>query len=773
MIFNINKYICFTFVLISSILYPHKIHSQNMVRLQGVVYDANTHNVVEAAHVAVINSLSATSSDSQGRFKTEIVPNKKTIVVVSHINYYKKEIPITDSILHVKYLTIELTPKTITISDVVITAGLYEQALEKITTPANLIIHREIVDQMYSNMTDLIASIPGFTQVWEYHSPIILRGLNSNRLIIMKDGNRRIGTFPGGYFGQDMNIYDTKKLEIIKGPSSVIYGSGAISGIINVISNEPFGNHKNSIQIHSGYGSNNNEFLELIKLCHKKQKYGISLNGKFRKTGQMTYGKGIVSDNSDVEDRDIALNTGYRFSDHHQVVFNANYHYGDWGKPRGFNGPEKAFTKIRNEEENFHTDVAYTYSLNKMIKSIHLNLYYDKGWRDYYQYKYSTVSGDLSSLDLVHYKDNYGGGRFYTILNVSKDNTLTAGIDGYVFRLDNPTDIYDYYNNRQGHIEGYSNAGQHNTGIFINDDWTIGKKIKMVTGIRYDIAEVVEGSHSNNTQRNEKRNAFSGNAGFVYSLNNFTHVSLNAGRAFRMPTAEELFTTIISCKGIKQGNPDLLPEYSWNFDLGVRGFAGLQKLKYDFALFYNLLESFINEAPVPNNAEIDFTYENTNATIMGGEFSLSYKMEDVFAPVNTLNLGASGAYVYGIDMARGNNEPLFGIPPFKVSLEADYRGSLTKKFISGYSLTLHLDYAAAQKRIAAIPEGTEGGPWGYIASDPYTILNVSMGLYANALPGYPKLRFIINNLLNTNYQPFGSYIPAMGRNFKIILSFHF
>jgi len=240
-----------------------------------------------------------------------------------------------------------------------------------------------------------------------------------------------------------------------------------------------------------------------------------------------------------------------------------------------------------------------------------------------------------------------------------------------------------------------------------------------------------------------------------------------------MPTTEELFTKIISCKGIKIGNPELLPEYSWNFDAGFRGFALNQKLKYDFALFYNLLEGFINEAPVANNPDIDFTYKNTDAKLMGGEMSASYGFNNVLKPSNTLNIGLGVAYVYGIDMSNKNNDPLFGMPPFKTTGEIDYRGLINKKWFTGYSLKLETEYAATQNRIASIPEGTEGGPWGYIPSDPHTVFNFSLGLNSNSLPGYPKLRFIVKNIFDTDYQPFGSYIPAMGRNAKIILSFQF
>lgn len=739
--------------------------------IQGIVVDKLSKEPVDFANISIKNSATGTTTDAKGRFNIAIEKEEQTIIVISHINYHKKEVVINDSMFSGN-VTIYLSAKEFQLSGVVVSAGLYEQPLDKLTKPADLILHKDIVDNMNSNMADVLNKTPGFTQVWEYHSPIILRGLNSNRLIIMKDGNRRIGTFPGGYFGQDMNIYDSRQIEIVKGPGSVIYGSGAISGIINLVSAEPFDKNKNSVQLSGGYGSNNNEFLELIKICHKRENFGISLNGKYRKTGEMVYGNGEVAENSNVEDRDVSLNTGYKFSDEHKIIVNANYHYGNWGKPRGFNGPTKRFTKVRNEEENFHVDFAYCYKPKRFVESVNLNLYYDNGWRDYYQYKYSIVSGKLSTLDLVHYRNNYGGGRLYTILNVSKKNKLTTGIDGYLFRLDNPVELFDYYNDTYGRASGLKNAGQQNIGAFVSDEWQIGEKWQVVSGIRFDLASVIEGKKNEENGRNEKRKAISGNTGFVYSPNNTTHISLNIGRAFRMPTTEELFARIISCKGIKVGNPDLQPEYSWNFDIGIRGKALKQRLKYDFALFYNILDGFINEAPA-KEVDFDFTLKNTDAMLMGGEFSIAYQFNKVFKPSNSLCLGTGAAYVYGIDLLNGKNAPLFGIPPFKLDAEIDYKGFINKKWITGYSIKFDMEYASPQNRVAKIPEGTDGGPWGYQPSDSHAVFNFAIGINSNSFLGFPKLRFMIKNIFNTNYQPFGSYIPAMGRNFKIILSFHF
>lgn len=740
--------------------------------VQGYVLDKETNEPVRYANISIKNTATGTTTDNNGYFEI-ITKNTDASIIISHINYHKQTVLMNDALLSDGF-TIYLEPKAVQITDVVVSAGLYEQSLDKITRSVGVISHPQLINKMNSNMIDILSSVPGFTQVWEYHSPIILRGLNSNRIVIMKDGNRRIGTFPGGYFAQDMNIYDAQRIEIIKGPGSVIYGSGAISGIINVISNQPFGEDKTRVKLISGYGSNNNEFLEMAKVCYKKKNFGISVNGKYRKTGNMIYGDGETAANSNVEDHDIAINTGYRISNKHTFLLNANYHYGDWGKPRGFNGPTKAFTKIRNKEENIHTDFSYSYTPGSFIESVNLSAYYDDGWRDYYKYKYSEVSGKLSSLDLVHYKSNYGGARFYSVLAFAPDNKLTIGADGYIFRLDNPTDVFDYYNDTEGIVEGYTDAGQQNYGVFINNEWQTTEKLRLVAGIRFDVAEVEEGESSDTIQRNENRNAVSGNFGMVFSPRKNIHLSFNAGRAFRMPTAEELFTTVISCKGTKVGNPDLEPEYSWNFDLGCRGVAAQNRFKYDIALFYNLMDDFINEAPDAENEDIDFSYTNTDAVIWGGEVSAYYRFNNVFKASNSLFAGAGASYVYGIDLpADDPDEPLFGIPPFKTTAGLNYKGTVNKNWLTGYSIKCEVEYAAAQNRIASVPEGTDGGPWGYEVSDAHTIFNISAALNSNTMTTCPKLRLIVNNVFNLDYQPFGSYIPAMGRNIKILLSLNF
>ena len=666
-------------------------------------------------------------------------------------------------------MVIDTTGKRpIKLEEVVVSASLYSQPVMRLERSATVVSIRQITDNMQSNMIDVLSRTPGFTQIWEYHSPIILRGMSSKRLIILQDGCRRIGNFPGGYFAQDMNVYGNRKLEIIKGAGSVIYGTGAISGIINVVNDIPLGEKKTSVDITTGYGSNNNEFLEVARVCHRDRKFSLNTNLKYRKTGDYLYGNGKVAKNTNVEDRDWGMNATYKFSGNHKLDLHANYHYGDWGKPRGFNGSDKAFTKIRNTDENAHTALNYTCRPGGVVEGVHIDAYYDYGTRDYYKYKHSIVTGDLASLELVHYKNNYGGIKLYSVVSLSDKNKLTAGTDGYVFTLDNPTDLFDYYNNTSGIKEGYSNAGQRSAGVFAENRWDCTEKLRIVAGLRYDRSTINEGSLAGNKEQKRELDAVSGNLGMVYTLKEDIYLSFNMGRAFRVPTAEELFTEVITCKGSKKGNPALKPEYGWNYDIGFRGRTSAGRLSWDLALFCNRMYGFITEVAGSPDSGVDFTYENTDARLMGGELSSSYRFDNVLKKSDNLLVSLSAAHVHGVDMFK-DNAPLFGMPPLNFTPGVKYHAFSASRYVKGYYLKLSARCTAEQNRVAEKPPKTGGGPWGYEPSASHVIIDMGMGLTLKGLPYNPKLRMVVNNLLNTNYHPWGSYVPAMGFNCKMVV----
>lgn len=660
--------------------------------------------------------------------------------------------------------------KEVRLSEVVVSALLYERPSLQLSKSVSIIDKSVVRENINSNFIDLLNNVAGFTQIWEYHSPIILRGMNSKRLLIMQNSCRKIGTFPGGYFAQDLNVYGSNKIEIIKGAGSVIYGSGAISGIINVINKAKFGDLKTTGKLSTGYGTNNGEYFGLLDICHRSRNLSIRLNSKYRKTDDYHFGGGDIAENSSVTDKDIGLCLAYKLDSSNTFFFNTNYHYGNWGKPRGFNGPTKYFTEIRNKEFNGHADIRYSYHRGGLLEDLSLNIFYDTGKRDYYKYKHSLITGDRTNLDLVHYKNQYGGGRLYSILNIIENIKLSVGADGYKFILDNPSEIVDYYNNTKGYRDNIKEAGQSTLGVFLTNEYLGLGDVKIVGGIRYDIATIEEGEENGKMGSHRNLNAVSGNISMVYSLSNNTFISFNIGRAFRIPTAEELFTQIISCKGVKKGNPNLKPEYGWDFDLGYRGSILEGRLSWDLALFYNKLEGYINEIGAPKGSGVDFTYENTNAKILGGEFSSTYSWINIFNSDDRIIANGSLSYVYGIDEYKGD-KPLFGIPPCKSRFSIQYKSKQVKSIIKSYNFKIESLLDFEQNRVPEIPKDSDVGPWGYLPSASHMIFNMSCGLSLNNLLLSPSIKLKINNILDTEYHPWGSYILGMGRNIKLMLVF--
>jgi len=442
-------------------------------KITGSIKDKITLAPIPLVNITIKNTELGTTTNESGAFLIVVPDSQSLVLLISHVNFMTQELEIQPDTFH-SPLHLLLTPKeAISLDEVIISSeNLDRLPLKNLTKGVELVSKNDIKSEMNSSIADVLNNVNGVSRVWEYHSPIILRGLSSDRLLIMKNSNRRISTLPGGYFGQDLNIYNARKIEVIKGPGSVIYGNGAISGIINIISPYPFGD-KNSIDFTTGYGSNNNEFLKVFNVAYGKEKYGINLNGRFRTTDDMKYGGGETALNSDVEDRDIAINMGYKISNQQDLLVNIDYHFGDWGKPRGFNGPDKRFTKIRVKEENFHANLIYRYEFDGFIDFLELNTFFDSGWSNFFQNRFSLVTEELTSRDIVHYTHDYGGGRLFSRLNITKNDKLTLGFDTYRFRMDSPTKLIDFYNNTTGEIFGNQGAGQDNLGVFTNNEWQI------------------------------------------------------------------------------------------------------------------------------------------------------------------------------------------------------------------------------------------------------------------------------------------------------------
>lgn len=631
-----------------------------------------------------------------------------------------------------------------------------------------------IEERIATSLIDVLEAVPGITKRAEYHSAIVLRGLGGKRLLVTRDGNRRMGSFPGGFMGQGVNIYDLAKIEVIKGPASVKYGPGAITGIINLESKSPFlqpGLHGRAF---GSYGSNNGESCVLMGLNWSNLDQAVSFSARYRDADDYRVGLGDISNNSAYREKD--LRAAYSYENNYALTLSAESELhlgGPWGRPVGFNGTNQM--RVYNPIDNtWHSSLSAVWKPERTLKRVEGSLYVDLERRQQIKDSYDTGTGALSYREDVRYRNWYAGWRGLTMLTASPGLELNLGTDGVIYRIASPTVLTDYFLQTTINNRVTDKSGVFMGGLFAEADFQpADERFKLRFGVRADASSIHEGT-VHDTLLTEGRSgrvlAWNGTAGVVFSPDKKVYWSIQVARSCRMPDATEMFVTTSGTDGMIYGNSSLTPEYGFNVDAGVRGNVG--PCTFDLSLFSNFLHDFISLEYWSNSGRrgINYTYLNVErARIYGAELALGARLLHVFHPDNRLIYSSSYVITRGDQLTNEAGwfvagQPLRNIPPFNTRQELMLRRMLT----SAASLYVGGDllFYATQHRIAPSSEG------GYV-SPSYTLFGASAGLTLRKGIHKYDLRLKGDNLADNNYRAFESLVPLMGRNIKFMITMDF
>ncbi|NPA34551.1 MAG: TonB-dependent receptor [Chlorobi bacterium] len=212
--------------------------AQNITNIIGRVLESGSGEPLPAAYVTLNDSIT-TITDAKGYFKAKLTCKQSYTVTVSYVGYetFKKSFSCRDTVI-----TVKLKPKQITFNPVVITATRHEQRLEKVPVSIE-VLSPQLIDQQPAVSLDNIVNTLSGVQVtmrqitirgasgWAY-------GVGSRTLPVLDDlplsppeaSDMRWFLFPEGLID---------RVEILKGASSALYGSGAMDGIVHVTLKEP------------------------------------------------------------------------------------------------------------------------------------------------------------------------------------------------------------------------------------------------------------------------------------------------------------------------------------------------------------------------------------------------------------------------------------------------------------------------------------------------------------------------------------------------------
>ena len=714
------------------------------VEINGEVLNLEGKPVVEAV-VLHRQSGNKVLTDEKGLFTLTIPDEEKIRLEIIHPDYIEQEIVLTSQELSRK-VTVRLIPYIMQREEIVVTALRYPESSASVPAAETVIPKETLEEKMSSNITEGLSNMTGVSNIGAGGFSLVpnIRGLARRRVLIMIDNARVTSDRRTGPNASFVNPKNIERIEVLRSPSSVFYGSDAIGGVIHILTKKPSMQERITGKISAKYGSTNQE-----------KGLGFSLEGSKKNTGFLLSFQGNDAEN---------------YSSPSGKILQSQFTQGSF------------FTKVSyiNEKREIHLSFLGSrgYDIGKANQdSLTKPTWYPKESQNLIQVHWNERGlGNGGELSINAYFNPH----FLETIKETKEDSLlteesyskTQSLDygfhlsygkriGKHLRLKGGTDFcgrssvkaynidksYDSAGNIIGELEQwpFMDGTRKDIGLFFSFDYSGIENLDLVSGIRWDSLQMkaLPGGAASSDKR--RYYAWTGFLGCSAKLSEQIVVFGNLSRAYRAASLNEMFYTGITGRGFINANPDLSPETSFNLDAGLklifkRFFAGIYSFYYD-------IDDLIERYRIDPDERI-YTYGNVNRGQVSG-----YELEIEYYPF-------PGWKIFGNFFSfRGKSETtqdyLNDIPPSRFFMG-------TRLWIERFSFEINTTLQQQKKK----PGPAE------IAIPSYGVVNFKASYLYNS-----SFRFylLISNLLNENYlaRPDPDSVEEPGRNFIFGLSYSF
>lgn len=796
-----HKYLVCALIMLSSPGYSQE------AMLRGKVQDGGNGMSVSGAEVLIRDagsgdSLARVRTDRQGLFELS-VSGASIWSVSAYLDGYEAfdtllVPPLPD------FLAIDLYHRTIRLNEVIITSEKIPKPYAEASLPLAFSTSGQFENQAMLSLSHMMQLHPGLNLASDgmWGTSLNVRGLTEQRLLILVDGVR-LETSPDLSAALSMiGIGDIERVEVIKGAASALYGSGAMGGVINIITRRSsysddfkFGGMA-SLGVHS---VNMRKTQELGLFAGKKSWY-TNLQLQYRRANDAQTPEGVIP-NSGFNDFNIAAAGGFRPASGHEIVGNLQLFRGwDIGIPGGRVFPPNARSTFLRADRQL-ADLEYR--LKRGLRGLDQVMI---------KYSYQAVQRDVEVIpgmppvirgerstqvtQLLPSGDNYVHSIIaQSVWNPLKGHTVIAGLEFWSRRLVSMRSRW--ITNRVLDPEGNPVSetlvvrGERpvpestfgSAGIFIQDEATLlENRLKLLIGLRSDWIRtanetsvdpeylIINGEFNDNPPGQKivypaalyRNFAWAVNLGMEFNLSSTLSFTGNLARSFRAPSLEERYKYIDLGARVELGNADLQPEKGYFIDLGTRIQDGPLHLSGN--VFWHRLNDLIALAPADSVAfdpvlpgdsnPLVPALRNTNidkALLYGFDLTVDYDFSQAFSAYGRM------AWVVGKNIGDGAPLPL--IPPFNGRIGV--KASLCKAVFFDLSAI----YFSVQNRIAP----------GEMPTDGYVLFDFLVNSRTWNLRGLTLELFGgVENMFNSTYRNHlssmrGAWQLEPGRNFFLRL----
>ncbi|CAN5912432.1 TonB-dependent receptor [soil metagenome] len=742
--------------------------------LTGKITNKTDNTPLPSAVIYFPDLKSGASTDLDGKYRVTNLPEGTFLAQVSLLGFatITQKITITENTI----LDFQLEPSVTENVGVVITGQSSSSDPKHTPAPITVVTNTQLQQNSATNIIDAVAKLPGISQLGTGPgiSKPVIRGLGYNRVVVVHDGIRQEGQQWGDEHGIEIDDNSVNRIEILKGPASLSYGSDAMAGVINLMSAPtlPSGTIKGNI--FSNYQSNNGMIANSVNCAGNLN--GIIWDARY--SNKMAH---------DYKNR------------YDGGVFDSRYKEENFS---GLIGINKAWGYSHLSFSSYHmlagiVEGARDSLTGRFVKQVRINdTVAAPGYandKDFISYQMATPHQDIR-----HYKATWNNcfiinstllkttlafqqnqrKEFGDVLNPEQFglyfllNTINYDVR-FIFQEKNHSQISTGINGMQQHSQ---NKGEEflvpEYNLFDIGGFVIAKKswekLDLSGGIRYDIRmqksqnlfldsngikteNADAGTFSRFTAFNSTFQGISGSIGFAYQHSEKIYSKLNLSRGYRAPNIAELGANGEHEGTLRYeiGNESLKAETSTQIDLAL-GFD-YEHLSGEIDAFGNDIQHFIFLEKLNSTNGSDslsgglpvFKFVSGHAQLIGGEATFDFHPH----PFDFLHFENTFGFVLAHQLNATDSTKYLPYTPAPV-LRSELRANMNKQwkfFRNGYIKIEAENYFMQNRIYAAL--GTETETPGYF------LLNIGAGTELIRKGRMVcSLNLAVNNLADIGYQ---------------------
>lgn len=631
--------------------------AQNDDKLRGEVLEATTGEPIPGATIQILETDRGAAADSEGQFEIDRPPEGRYMLLIRAIGYstvhYQVEHPVES------FIVIEMQPEVIRADDVIVTSSPLGRNIQY--QPAEAFNAEMLQKKAAPSLGEILDGTPGVATRSYGSAPArpVIRGFDGDRVLVMQNGER-MGDLSGTAVDHAVGLdpLAMERVEVVRGPASLLYGSSAIGGVVNMFSSDMprEWDPGTSATIKSHAATMNRMGAGLVRSQYGTERFAVTGRMIYRNGGDLQTPEGRLPDTA-IDNLSYGGGIGYREGPLETSLSLSGMDY-VYGLPEAIDLMDESI-EIRMNRVNLQS--ISTLEMHGFFEHAELRVHYSDYHHDEVAIERLQNQTVMEAIDISFDQQTLSS----SLILRHRPVGAMEGAAGLSF---NSSAI-----SVGGGDALTPNASGYFLAGYIYEEIGLGNQFTVKTGARLEWKETFVKTNELFTDASlfEDRSdmILSGAFGINYSPTSKWTAGLQVARAYRTPTIEELysFAPHAAAGSFDIGDPTLENEFSLGADLFTEYTSSV--VTSQLSLYVNRIDNFVDFSPTgethqPSGLPV-FEYGSKDALVYGFEFSTDVGITDRW------QAGVGLDYVRGRERS-GEQHNLTFMPPFRTHLNLMY-----------------------------------------------------------------------------------------------------